>query len=126
MIKLIGLLGIPLLVLGLIGAVHGHPIADPGGPYTFEFGDDWVLDASASYDTEGPLMNIVYYEWALENDGKPPEWPSNSPITVIQWYQLEQDGVGVLGTHTIGLIVENDWGDQSDWQETTVDVVESL
>ena len=40
-------------------------IADAGGPYTGNVGEEITLDGGSSYDPDG---SIVLYEWDLDND----------------------------------------------------------
>ncbi len=48
-------------------SVNTDPVADAGGPYSGLQGSDVTLDASASSDADG---TIVDYQWDLDNDGQ--------------------------------------------------------
>jgi hypothetical protein len=48
-------------------SLTAEPVADAGGPYSGEVGLPVTLDASASYDPDG---DIVQYEWDCNGDGE--------------------------------------------------------
>ena len=49
----------------VITVINRPPVANPNGPYYINEGDSVTLDASASYDPDG---TIVQWQWDLNND----------------------------------------------------------
>jgi hypothetical protein len=91
---------------------NGKPVANAGGPYTFDEGETATLDASGSYD---PDANIVLYEWDLDNDS---EYDDSTGVTTTAVFHDDgiytiglkvTDGYGELGTD-IATITVNDLG----------------
>jgi hypothetical protein len=78
-------------------SVNLPPVADAGGPYVVDEGEDILLDASASYDMND---QIVLYEWDLDNDG---EYDDATGMTTTAIFS--DDGV-----YEIGLSVTDSFG----------------
>jgi murein DD-endopeptidase MepM/ murein hydrolase activator NlpD len=58
--------GIAAAIESLVETAAVLPIADAGGAYMGEVGENIVLDGSGSFDPDG---TIVLYEWDFESDG---------------------------------------------------------
>ncbi|MCA9049661.1 MAG: FG-GAP repeat protein, partial [Planctomycetaceae bacterium] len=77
-----------------------NPVADAGGPYSANEGDTVTVDASASFDAETAVNNLLF-EWDLDNDG------NYNDATGITVDVFAADGPQVL---TIGLRVTDSSG----------------
>ena len=110
-VLMVGLL-LLLSMVSLAGAalILEGPTADAGGPYDLVFGNDLVLDGSASYD---PNVSIIAYEWDL--DGNNTFGDVSGVMPTVDWTTLES----LLGTLSVddvfdvALEVENSNGASS-------------
>jgi hypothetical protein len=75
------------------------PVADAGGPYATNEGEDVTLDATGSTDPGGGA--IVLYEWDFDNDGQYDDATGPTPSF---------DRVGQDGVYPVGLRVTNAGG----------------
>ena len=93
-----------------------NPLADPGGPYTVDFGEFLELDAEASIASG--TATITSYEWDLNNDGVFGDVTGVTPSAI--GFQELQDVWGMsAGINTIQLRVTDSNGN-SGMAETTV------
>ncbi len=69
------------------------PVADAGGPYTIDEGDQITLDATGSYDLDGDPLNFA---WDLDNDGLFDDAVGATPS--LDWSQLVSLGLADDGT----------------------------
>jgi Ca2+-binding RTX toxin-like protein/PKD repeat protein len=117
----------PLRRLIDVTAGNDPPVAVAGGPYVVQFGDDLVLDASASFDPDDTyarfLAEDVEFAWDLQGDGLY-EFMSDQPVLRIP----TADFASRFGTipfgfgQTVSLRVTDGYGAQSN-ANTTVIVV---
>ena len=94
------------------------PVADPGGPYSLEAGDNLALDGSGSYDPDGG-DSIVTYEWDVDDDGQFDDATVAAPT--ISWATLESMGFVIGGLYNIKLRVRDTLG-QDDIKATAVTI----
>ena len=87
----------------LVNQGNQPPVADAGGPYDINLGDDLLLDGSGSYDPDLIFGDIIVYEWNLGVEGVTPTVP---------WATLDQMGLGV-GTHPVELRVIDTFGNEA-------------
>jgi hypothetical protein len=90
-------------------AVNVPPVADAGGPYTVDEGNEITLDASTSYDLDD---GISLYEWDLDYDGEYDDATGETKIVVYSDNDI----------YTVGLKVTDSKGAFST-NSTTVTVV---
>ncbi|MCK4389013.1 MAG: PKD domain-containing protein [Desulfobacterales bacterium] len=95
----------------VISRENHPPVADPGGPYVVELGEELTLDGSGSYDPDA-ADNIVSYAWELDGDQ---DFDDDSGSTVV-WARSQ------LGIFDIGLRV-TDLAGLSHTAWTTVRVI---
>jgi uncharacterized repeat protein (TIGR01451 family) len=89
------------------------PIADAGGPYTAQTGEDITLDGSGSTDPDG---TIIAYYWDLDNDGQYDDASGAQPTI------LSSSGIWLTpGTYTITLQVKDDQA-ATDTNQTTIQI----
>lgn len=83
------------------------PVADAGGPYLIEPGNDLLLDATASYDPDAnPNESIVSYQWDVNDDGV---YDYTGATVNVPWADLQnlpQPGIPIRVT----LMVEDSFG----------------
>ncbi|CAB5102353.1 hypothetical protein D3OALGB2SA_1914 [Olavius algarvensis associated proteobacterium Delta 3] len=98
--------------------VNDAPVADAGGPYVIDVGQDLQLDASGSSDPDEIYGDsIVRYEWDIDGDGVVTDTPSSpdvsgtTPTATVPWANLSGFW---LGTHTIWLRVRDSFGSGSE------------
>lgn len=96
------------------------PIADAGGSYTVNSGNDVQLDGSASVDPDSPCGSIVSYTWDLDNDGIFGDAVGVNPL--VPWSIISS--LGVPSTYTISLKVTDSAGDQNT-ASTTLEIYPS-
>ena len=86
------------------------PVADAGGPYSLTWGDDFILDASSSYDPDEAFDDyIVSYEWDLDNDDIFELFTADPVYTLLA--ADYQPIFGSLGIFDIELRVTDTFGD---------------
>jgi hypothetical protein len=100
-------------VLLMAQSAIATPVAVPGGPYTFDLGDSWSLDGSASYDDgagapPGYTTSLVDWAWDLDNDGDYSD--GSGSILGVSFAVLDSLGLSGLGLYHIGLRVTNNFG----------------
>jgi len=96
------------VIIVTVNPVNELPVADAGGPYGGNEGDDISLDASGSYD---PDDGIISYEWDLDSDGQYDDAVGETTTLVFN------DN----GIYTVGLKVTDSYGEY-DTDTTTVTV----
>ena len=74
--------------------INAFPVADAGGPYFANLGENITFDASDSYDPDG---EIVSYEWVFG------DWTNGSGMIINHTYINP-------GEYTVVLTVEDDFG----------------
>jgi PKD repeat protein len=85
------------------------PIADAGGPYVVEAGDELVLDATGSFDPDG---GDLVAEWDINNDGLfDPPLRVEGMRQVFVWESYQDLGAG--DPHTVVLRVTATSGQQA-------------
>lgn len=92
-----------LYALGTTG--NRNPLANAGGPYSVSAGSSVTLNASASMDLDEDTLT---YRWDLDNDGDFVE--SGEPMGMnptVSWATLQAFGVDSIGSHVIGVRVED-------------------
>lgn len=93
------------------------PVADAGGPYATDEGDDVQLSAAASTGgSHASAGEIASYAWDLDNDG---DYDDATGATAAF------TAVGQDGTYTVGLQVTDEFG-QTDTATTSVAVANVL
>ncbi len=91
--------------------VGNHPpVADPGGPYAIDIGQNLLLDGSGSSDPDASCGDsIVSYEWDLNNDGVFID--AIGPTPTVPWAVLSGFNLKVYPeTNTIALRVKDTLG----------------
>lgn len=72
--------------------VNTSPVADADGPYSLTWGDDFILDASGSYDPDEAFGDsIISYEWDLDYDYATflPDWSLTDPMLTLTFAEYE-------------------------------------
>ncbi|MEZ6122627.1 MAG: DUF2341 domain-containing protein [Planctomycetaceae bacterium] len=95
-------------LVSLGSTTNADPVADAGGSYSLNSGQSLTLDASGSTDANG---DTLIYRWDLDNDGNFTE--SGEPTGVsptVSWATIQAFGIDSIGSHTIGLRVEDGQG----------------
>lgn len=96
------------------------PVADPGGPYMIEIGQDLVLDGSGSYDPDASFGDdIVMYQWDLNGDGST---DLMGPAPSVSWESIETLGLPFYEANIITLTVTDIFG-ESNAAITTLSIV---
>jgi PKD repeat protein len=85
-----------------VNPVNDPPVANAGGPFAANEGDQITLDASRSTDPDAD-GEITRYEWDLDNDGAFDDATGATITTVF----------GDQGTYLVGLRVTDDLGAQA-------------
>ena len=114
--------------IGAFERPNSPPVADAGGPYVIDQGQELALDGTASADPDAG-DSIVSYEWDLDNDGA---FDDASGLSVaIPFGTLEGLGLAFpadagtgLPTNTIGLRVTDESG-ASDTDTTTLTIYDN-
>lgn len=92
-------------------AENAPPVADAGGPYSGEAGENISFDASDSYDPDG---TITQYAWDWDNNGSYDNFYS-VPTTTHSWPSN--------GNYTVGLrVTDNDSQTDEDDADVTIGV----
>jgi VCBS repeat-containing protein len=88
--------------------INRVPVADAGGPYTVQQGDDVTLSGAASTDPDAALGDsIISYAWDIDNDGEYDDKFGVSPTVT----SAELAGFGMTnGAYTIGLQISDSFG----------------
>jgi len=91
-----------------IGALESQPppneppVADAGGPYLIDMGDDLYLDGTGSSDPDTAHGDsIVSYEWDLNDDGEYNDATGETTVVIFNDY----------GVYTVGLKVTDSLGE---------------
>jgi len=102
------------------------PIANTGGPYILEQGDNLTLDASASFDPDEACGDsIVEYAWDIDNNGfydDADDIKTASATSVLPWAAMSGWTIGAA--QTVKLRLTDSFGIQT-IKQTTITVYEN-